>query len=161
MELNKLKINYKSFLLGSLLFVVLSTFSWAEVVSKSNKTSCGSIEISIDYESDTRDFTGYRVELDVSSLKLNKPSYVKIPFSGVYFRSKCLTNPKGRKYFVFQAYCIGSAKSCTSAGNYGIIETYFPKVRLVPSPNNKELAEKIFMGSLPYLRNEEDAFYTK
>ncbi len=47
---------------------------------------------------------------------------------------------------VFQAYCAGSA--CRDNDNFGIIDPSDLRVRLIPSDNNRKLAQQI-LGTVP------------
>ncbi|MDF3031730.1 MAG: putative secreted protein [Moraxellaceae bacterium] len=103
--------------------------------------SCGTAQANIALYNKGR--LGYTsATLDVRSGKRQ----VTRRFEFVWLNAACLTNPAGRPFLVYQAYCGGPR--CSDEHDWGIIEPASLKVLLEPSAGNRKKAEAIFGGPL-------------
>ena len=116
------------------LFAVASTAA-AETLS------CGTAQATIALSNKGR--YGYTTaSLEVRSGKRQ----VRRQFEYVWLNAACLTNPEGRPFLIYQAYCGGPR--CSDQHDWGIIEPASLKVLLEPSAGNRKKAEAIFGGPL-------------
>ena len=104
------------------------------------KFECGDASITIEVtQSEKVNYltnTVLTVEKDNVQTKL---VYQNIDFIGGH----CVTNSKGYKRVLFQAYCGGSSPNCRDLDNWGIVNPTSLRVLLVPNNTNRDEAKRI------------------
>ena len=132
-----------------LVFLAFATNAFAE------SFQCDGVNVSVQYKQmDPPSASGWERVI----LKANKNStQIARQYEYVHFKIGCWSNPKGKQYIIYQAYCGGNASYCNYENNWGIIDPAVTQALLDPSPDNRPKAEKIFGGQLRWERWDEEA----
>jgi len=125
----------KTILTLMLLSVSVATHSktWTE------KLTCGNAQIQIHISEQEEGIKIWEVTVQAKS-KFSKNQTVSLYFEQVYFNHQCQKTKAGEEYYVFQAFCSGSA--CNDKDNWGIIDNNASLI-LSPYKNNSAWKNEI------------------
>ncbi len=104
---------------------------------------CGNTEIQAHISEQEEGIRIWEVTIKAQS-KFSKKQAVSLYFEQVYFNHQCLKAKSGKQFYVFQAYCSGSA--CHDKDNWGIIDNNANLI-LAPYKNNRAWKDEILSNS--------------
>ncbi len=121
--------HYGSYTMKIILSIILLSVSMASQARTWNEDmTCGNAQIKIQITEQEKGIKIWEVTMHVKS-KFSRNESALLYFEQVYFNHQCQKTKSGKDYYVFQAYCSGSA--CHDKDNWGIIDD---NAKLVLSP---------------------------
>lgn len=104
---------------------------------------CGNTEVQAKISEQEKGIKIWEVGIKAKS-KFSKNQTVSLYFEQVYFKHECQNTKSGKQFYVFQAYCSGSA--CHDKDNWGIIDNNANLI-LAPYKDNRAWKDKILSNN--------------
>jgi hypothetical protein len=104
---------------------------------------CGNTEIQVHLSEQEKGIKIWEVGIKAKS-KFSKNQTVSLYFEQVYFKHGCQNTKSGKQFYVFQAYCSGSA--CRDKDNWGIIDNNANLI-LAPYKDNRAWKDEIISNN--------------
>jgi hypothetical protein len=117
--------------------LIVSTPAYADAWQED--LSCGNAQIHVQISEQEKGINIWDVKVEAKSRFSKKPA-LSLYFEQVYFNHRCQKTKSGKDYYVFQAYCSGSA--CHDKDSWGIIDDN-AKLILSPYKSNRKWKEEI------------------